>query len=138
MISIILSHIALIAYNRINVWIDAYKINKALKLNLPKAVRHGINFIAYGIIVGGLIWFMGMGFFDNVIFCVSAFCNRQIWFDIPLNKRRGLPWDYVTTDKPPKAIMDRIEIAIFGRDGKTPTIIYAITWAVTFVFNFLS
>jgi hypothetical protein len=138
MISIILSHIALIGFNRANVLVDAYKIKRALKMNVPKAVRHGINFLAYAIAVTGLIWWMGMDWGNNAIFCISAFCNRQISFDIQLNKRRGLAWDYVTTDNPPKAIMDRIEIAIFGRDGQRPVIVYSNFWALTLVANIIS
>jgi len=45
-----------------------------------------------------------------------------------LNLRRGLKWDYVSLAKPPKAIMDIIEIAFFGYNGRAAILIYAIMW----------
>jgi hypothetical protein len=59
---------------------------------------------------------------------VSAFCNRQFSFDIPLNLRRGLAWDYVSLADPPKSILDRIEIRIFGHNGRAPFVIYGAVW----------
>lgn len=112
--------------NITNVFIDAYKIRK-----LNKPIRHGINFAVYAIFVAGLIWSMHMPWWMAIIFCINAFCNRQLFFDIPLNLKRGLKWDYVTSADPPAAIMDRIEIKIFGRDGKTPVKWYAGIWVAT-------
>ena len=123
----------LIVFNIGNVFIDAFKIKRALGRNVPKAVRHGINFTAYGIVVGIVIWAFGMNLLQGIVFAVSAFFNRQISFDIPLNLRRGLKWDYVTTDKPPKAIMDRIEVRIFGFNGRLPVLIYSALWIASIV-----
>ncbi len=122
------SILLLIAANLTNVHVDAYKIQF-----LNKTIRHSINFAVYaGVVVvcalltgyqgAGLIWF-----------AILAFSCRQLFFDIPLNWRRGLRWNYVTTADPPGAIMDRIEIYLFGRDGKTPVYIYAGLFVVTTV-----
>lgn len=128
----------LIAFNILNAFFDAYLIKRALGKNIPKAIRHGVNLSLYIISVGFIIFFVRPSLVNGILFCVSAFCNRQIFFDIPLNWRRGLSWDYVSLDKPPKALMDRIEIGIFGYDGKTPTQIYACLWVLTMlIINFI-
>lgn len=65
---------------------------------------------------------------------LSAFFNRQITFDIPLNLRRGLKWYYVSLDKPPKAWLDRQEIKIFGYNGAAITFMYFVLWILSFVY----
>lgn len=127
----------LIAFNLVNVYLDAYKIKRALKKNIPKAVRHGINFAAYAVCVGLVIWLRHLPLWEAVVFAISAFFNRQITFDIPLNWRRGLKWNYVSLDKPPKAIMDKVEIRIFGYNGSAPVLVYGICWIATFILQFL-
>ena len=66
-----------------------------------------------------------------------AMWNRQITFDIPLNLRRGKSWDYITMAKPPKAITDRIEIAIFGYNGKAITLTYIVLFILFTTILFL-
>lgn len=126
----------LIAFNLVNVFLDAYKIKQALKKNIPKSVRHGINFAAYAVCIGLVIWLRHLPLWQAVVFAVSAFFNRQITFDIPLNWRRGLKWNYVSLDKPPKAIMDKVEIRIFGYNGSAPVLVYGICWIATFIIQF--
>lgn len=106
-------------FNLVNSQIDAYRILK------NKTIAHGVNLGAYLILV--LILTL---FFKNWLLFIPAFFNRQITFDIPLNLRRKLKWDYVSLDRPPKALMDRIEVRIFGYNGKLSTIIYLILWVV--------
>lgn len=113
---------ALIVFNLANVWIDAYRIMQ------HKQIAHGINFGAYTLFVGFLCWVTHWNVGVIALFCVSAFCNRQLSFDVPLNLRRRLPWDYVSTAKPPKAFLDRIEIRIFGYNGRAPLFMYAVVW----------
>lgn len=126
----------LIVFNLVNVYLDAYKIKRALKKNIPKSVRHGINFAAYAVCVGLVVWLRHLPLWEAVVFAVSAFFNRQITFDIPLNWRRGLKWNYVSLDKPPKPILDRIEIRIFGYNGSAPVLVYGICWIATFIIQF--
>jgi hypothetical protein len=122
MIIYLLAHLFLVIFNQVNVRIDAYRIMK------NKTIAHGINFGAYAIYCGALCWLAHWDIGAITLFCVSAFCNRQLSFDIPLNLRRGLKWDYVSTAKPPKAILDRIEIRLFGYNGRAPAFMYGFIW----------
>jgi hypothetical protein len=122
----------LILFNILNAFFDASRIKRGIK------IQHWINFLLYGISIGLILYFTNPPVLICILFCVSAFCNRQVFFDIPLNWRRGLKWDYVSQDKPPKAFMDRIEVKIFGYDGKTPVILYACLWVATMlIINFI-
>jgi hypothetical protein len=121
-------HLILIAANITNVFIDAYKITK-----LNRNIRHGINFLCYAIVVASCCFIFHFNLKAGIVFCISAFFNRQITFDIPLNLKRKLKWYYVSLAKPPKAIMDKIEISLFGYNGKAPTIIYGCIWIITVI-----
>lgn len=129
MIVYLAAHAALMLFNLANVGIDAYRIMN------HKRIAHGINFGVYALFVAFLCcvthWNLGV----ITLLCVSAFCNRQLSFDIPLNIRRRLPWDYVTKAKPPKAILDRIEIRIFGYNGRAPVVVYAVVWVVCLIIK---
>lgn len=119
--------LALVVFNLTNVKIDAYRITR------HKAIAHGINGGAYAVIVGVLCWQAHWNVWEIILFGVSAFCNRNITFDIPLNLRRGLKWDYVSLAKPPKSILDRIEIRLFGYNGRAPFVVYGVVWVVCLI-----
>jgi hypothetical protein len=129
MIAYLINQGALAGFNLINSRVDAYRILK------NKTIAHGINFVAYAIYCGALCWLAHWDIGAISLFCVSAFCNRQLSFDIPLNLRRGLKWDYVSTAKPPKAFLDRIEIRIFGYNGQAPVFMYAAVWLVCLIIK---
>lgn len=129
--SFTLNHIALALFNIINSRIDAYRIMK------HKTIAHGINFGAYFLFtsfIGFLFIRHVVGFWcvvaEIVVFAISAFCNRQFSFDIPLNLRRGKKWDYVSLDKPPKALLDRFEIRLFGYNGQAPLVMYGTLFMI--------
>lgn len=122
-----MSQIPLALFNILNAAYDAERIKK------NKRIYHAFNFIAYAIVIAAMILVLKMNKWQAIVYCVSAFLNRQIFFDIPLNLMRGLKWDYFSTEKPPKAIMDRIEIRIFGYNGKLPVLIYAIGWIASII-----
>lgn len=124
MITYLINQLMLAAFNLVNSRIDAYRIIK------NKTIAHGINFGAYGIVVIAIAVIGKLHLPDIILLCISAFCNRQISFDIPLNLRRGLKWDYVSTAKPPKAFLDRIEIRVWGYNGRAPILFYSLIWAV--------
>ena len=128
----IINQLILAFWNYINSRIDAYRILK------NKTIAHGINFGAYVLIVGALIYLGRYDWDTAVLFGFSAFFNRQLSFDIPLNLRRGLPWYYQSTANPPKALLDRIERKMFGMDydGKKIAFWYAAYYVMTFVFKF--
>lgn len=127
----LINNIILSAFNFLNSRIDAYRI-KVLK----KVIRHAINFGAYALLVAFLIWRQKPGWYEAINFCISAFCNRQFTFDIPLNVRRGLKWDYVSLDKPPKAVLDKIEICLFGYNGRAPFLMYGVVFIICLLVKF--
>jgi hypothetical protein len=129
MIAYLLNQLCLAGCNLINSRIDAYRIMR------NKTIAHGINFGAYATYCALLCLFAQWNVWQIILFCISAFCNRQLSFDIPLNLRRGLKWDYVSLAKPPKAFLDRIEIRIFGYNGRAPVLVYTIIWAICIVIN---
>jgi len=125
----ILANIILIIANIVNAYIDAYRIVK-----LDKRIRHGINFAAYLAIVVACIFIFNVQW---VVFLISAFFNRQIFFDIPLNLKRGKKWYYVSLANPPEATMDKIEVYLFGYNGKAITKVYLVLLIVTIILQFI-
>lgn len=131
MISYLLNQLALAGFNLINSRIDAYRILK------NKKIAHGINFGAYVVFVGLLCRLGRYEVWDILLFSISAYCNRQFSFDIPLNLRRGLKWDYVSKANPPKSITDRFEIWLFGYNGRAPFLLYGVIWGICTVIKIL-
>jgi hypothetical protein len=124
MTAYLISHLVLAIFNVANSRVDANRILQ------HKRIYHGINFGAYTLLCVLLCWTCGWNFGVITLFFVSAFCSRQLTFDIPLNIQRGLKWDYVSTAKPPKSITDRIEIRVFGYNGRAPVVCYAVGWVL--------
>lgn len=137
MITYLINQAALAGFNLINSRIDAYRITK------HKTIAHAINFGAYLVFALVLYYFTvkpaltwaDFSYWDLVIFCFSAFTNRQFSFDIPLNLRRHLPFDYVTKAKPPAAWLDRQEIRAFGYNGRAPVLMYATVWVACLIIK---
>jgi len=127
-----LPYIIATSFNLINSFIDAYKIKV-----LNKNIRHFINFGAYAIIAIICVWYFKMGTLKAGIYLMSLFFNRQITFDIPLNLRRGKKWDYVSTAKPPEATMDKIEVWLWGYNGRLPVLIYSLGAIILTVLYFI-
>lgn len=108
-IELLIGQLFLALFNIANAHIDAYRI-----LN-NKTIAHAVNFGAYMLATALICFLLSIQLWLPVIlFGLSAFFNRQFTFDIPLNLRRGLVWYYQSIANPPKAILDRIERAIFG------------------------
>lgn len=112
-------------FNWINTRIDAYRILK------HKNIAHGINFTAYLILVAVELICLKLWWPVAILFCLQAFFNRQNTFDIPLNLRRGLLWDYQTLF--PKAIMDKIEYWLFGYKPRKIAMRYIYLQGITLV-----
>ena len=129
MITYLINQAALAGFNFINSRVDAYRILR------NKTIAHGINFAAYSLFCALLCWLTRWDVWQIILFGVSAFCNRQFSFDIPLNLRRRLPWDYVTKAKPPAAWLDRQEIRLFGYNGRAPLVMYGIVWVVCLIIS---
>jgi len=122
--SFLLNQLVLAFWNYLNSIFDAYRIMK------NKTIAHGVNFGVYGLVVALLCILFRYDIWNIIVFGISAFTNRQFTFDIPLNLRRDLAWDYVTKADPPAAWLDRQEIKLFGRDGRKPIIVYGAMWIV--------
>jgi hypothetical protein len=128
--SILLAILLQSVFNVANAYFDAYRIMK------HKTIAHGINLGAYFIFVCAELFFIHLS--DNywtmsgqiILFLFQAFFNRQNTFDIPLNWRRGLKFDYMSLDKPPKAWWDRQEYKLFGSNGRAIACTYMILWAI--------
>lgn len=129
MITYLLNQLALAGFNLINSRIDAYRIMR------NKRIAHGINFGVYTLFCGVLCWLAQWNIGVITLFCASAFCSRQFTFDIPLNRRRGLPFDYVSKANPPKSILDRIEIRLFGYNGRAPFVVYGVVWVICLIIK---
>lgn len=129
MIAYLIAQLILASYNLLNAVHDANRIR------LHKRIFHGINFGVYILLCGLLCWKAHWNVWVITFFCVSAFCNRQFSFDIPLNLRRGLKWDYVSLAKPPKSLTDRFEIFLFGYNGRAPFLLYGVIWVACLIIK---
>lgn len=128
MIAFLTSQAILIAFNIVNSRLDAYRIIR------HKPIAHGVNFTAYAVCTGLCVWIFG----SAALTLASAFFNRQLFFDIPLNIRRDLPWDYQSKDNPPKAWWDRVERKLFGNlAGRWIAVIYAGSWLTCIIIKTL-
>lgn len=129
MITYLLFQALIAGFNFGNSQLDAYRIMR------NKTIAHGINFGAYALFCIVLCRLAHWNIWVITLFCVSAFCNRQFSFDIPLNLRRDLKWDYVSKANPPKSILDRIEIRLFGYNGLAPFVLYGLVWIVCLIIK---
>jgi hypothetical protein len=127
LIELLVGQLFLALFNLGNAFFDAYRILH------NKTIAHAVNFGAYVIFAAVLCWLFSFSWIASGLFFLSAFFNRQFTFDIPLNLRRGLDWDYQSIANPPKSITDRIERAIFGvgpNVGKRIAKAYAVCYGV--------
>lgn len=130
MITFLINQVILAAFNLINSQVDAYRILK------NKAIAHPVNFVAYAIFTFIVVHIARYDIGDIAVFCVTAFFNRQLSFDIPLNLRRKLPWYYQSAANPPNAWWDRVERKLFGidYDGKKIVLWYSLFFfAILFI-----
>lgn len=129
-IELLIGQLFLILFNIANAHIDAYRILA------NKTIAHAVNFVAYLAFTAIICLLLSMPVGPVILFFLSAFFNRQFSFDIPLNLRRGLACDYQSTANPPKAILDRIERAVFGvgpNVGKRILKAYSICYCVIII-----
>ena len=139
MITYLINQAALASFNLINSRLDAYRILR------HKTIAHGINLTAYLVFALVLYYFTtkpvlswsGFPYVDFTIYLFAAFTNRQFTFDIPLNLRRGLKWDYISLANPPKSITDQIEIRLFGYNGRAPFVLYGVVWVACLIVKII-
>jgi len=58
-------------------------------------------------------------------------------FNITLSLFRGLKWDYITLENPPKSIIDRVAKKIFGMNGKLMYSIYLLIFIILTTIAFI-
>jgi hypothetical protein len=109
--------------------------NDALKIKAHKPVDHFLNGLAYILSIIVFILIFKMEWYEVILFTISCFCNRQLFFDIPLNLLRKLKWDYVS--EKPESWVDKIEKRMFGNNGRTPNYIYLTSFIVIILLNLL-
>jgi len=107
-------------------FIDAYKIFKGNTIN------HVINAAVYIAMVA-----VSFFIFHNVWLIFALLFNRLLVFNITLSLFRGLDWDYVTPENPPKSIIDRIAKMVFGMNGKLMYGVYSIVFIVLIIIIFI-
>lgn len=96
-----------------------------------KGIRHWINGLIYCVLVGAsYLWIV-----RDEWLAVSLFIERLIFFQISLSLFRSLIWNYITAA--PKSITDRIQVAVFGHNGKLMYSIYAVLFIVNLIIIFL-
>lgn len=123
------------AFNILNAYFDAYRILK------NKTIAHWINFGFYGIVYGVEVWQFHYSIPQAILLAFMALINRQLTFDIPLNLRRRIhdktiTWDYVSKAERPAAWWDRLEIKVFGRNGKLHVIFYTVAFVILTIISF--
>lgn len=128
--TLLINQICFAWYNVLNAYGDSVRIKQ------DKTINHFINGMAYLLYVFFVILIDGHFNFSTLVLTpLSAFCNRQLSFDIPLNLMRkpALKWDYVS--KEPKSVIDRLEIRIFGYNGRAPVVFYSAILILTIIIN---
>ncbi len=111
--------------NIVMAFVDSRKINKG------KWVKHGINGALYIAIVA-IPYFI----FNNWWLVGALLFNRLLVFNIALSLFRGLKWDYITPEKPPKAITDKLAKMVFGMNGKLMYGVYLVIFIAFLVIIF--
>ena len=108
--------------NVILAFVDSRLIGKGRK------ILHWVNGLVYAAMLA-VPYFI----FHNLWLIGALVFERLIVFSIMLSLFRGLAWDYITPENPPKAFTDRIQKLIFGMNGLVQYVIYALLF-ITFLF----
>jgi hypothetical protein len=105
----------------------------ASKIKANKTIDHFLNGVAYILTITVFCMIFKMDWFESGLFTLSCFCNRQLFFDVPLNLMRKLKWNYIPVK--PESFIDKIEGKI-GFSPGTAEIIYSQLWAFTIIMSF--
>lgn len=125
----LINQVIFILINVLMAFNDSEKIKRSIKPD------HFLNGWAYLLAVIIFIMIFAMQWYDIVLFTPACFCNRQLFFDIPLNLMRKLKWDYVSPD--PASKVDQIEKKLFGKNGRIPNYIYGSVLIITILINLI-
>jgi hypothetical protein len=106
----------------------------AAKIKDKKTIDHFLNGIAYCLTIVIFCMIFEMDWLEVIIFALSCFCNRQLFFDIPLNLMRKIKWNYIPAK--PESFVDKIELK-FGFTPGTIEVIYLMIWVATILSNLL-
>ena len=108
----------------------AYK--DASKIKEHKTIDHFLNGIAYLLTIIVFAMIFEMHWFEILLFTLSCFCNRQLFFDIPLNLMRKLKWNYISEN--PESFIDKIERKITLIPG-IMEVAYSGLWIFTIIMS---
>lgn len=97
------------------IWLILFAAMNARWVNQDNKFSHAGNGAAH--IMAASYGFIHTGRWEMFFMIL---CIARIFFTIPLNVMRGMAWDYVT--ETPKAITDKIEQWLFGKNGVWPVI----------------
>lgn len=92
------------------------------RIGEDKRINHNLQGAIH--LISGVVFSILFNWWMMAVVLLSA----RIFFTSALNLFRHLPVDYVTTR--PKAITDKIEQRIFGRNGAAPLMIYVLCWLI--------
>lgn len=121
----LLPQVLLLFHNVFNAWNDTRLIRR------NKPIIHWLNAAIYCAVAIGYCFIWRWPWLIGVVFVVSALAGRALWFDLALNKFRGLPWNYFNPI--PASWVDRMEVKLFRRNDIRPEIFYAIVWIASLV-----
>lgn len=108
-------------------------VKDGAKVKAKKDIDHFLNGVAYCLTICVFVMIFKMTWSEAIVFWLQSFVNRQLFFDLPLNFIRRLKWDYVSPD--PESWVDKLEIKIFGKNGRLPVYIYASAFIVFIFIN---
>lgn len=122
---LILPQLLLLGHDIYNAWNDARLIRR------NKPIMHWLNAVIYCALIVAYWTIWHFPWLIGAVFVVSALAGRALWFDLALNKFRGLPWNYFNPI--PASWIDRMEVRMFGHNGTRPVVFYAVVWIVLLV-----
>lgn len=107
-------------------WWDARDRNRGNYTGMHHTINFATHITAAVLVSIFIKWYAGF-----IILCLARiiFTTSLNYFSVP-----RLPIDYVTAEKRPRAITDRIEKSIFGMDGIFPLVIYLVALIVLNIF----
>jgi len=108
----------------------------AARIKANKPIDHTFNALMYlGCCALCYLLFYPFSYIKYLEFLLTAFIMRKVVFDISLNVRRGLSWDYISKTTTSK--IDQVENQVFSYNGRFKYVVYSFLLAGSVVLYFL-